>query len=93
MANTNITPIDRETAASLNPLIGSLFTEDTLDQCSRMVRDLGCFLSAIDNASDGQEAHLGSLYLICDPIAAALKYEIGNPRLCSGNTKAKAEAA
>ena len=80
----NATPIDRKTASNLNPLIG-IFTEDTLDQCSRMVMNLGYLLSAIDNPPEGTEPHFGNLYLLFNPIAAALEYEAANPTLCASN--------
>lgn len=81
------TPIDRETASRINPLISELFTEDTLDQCARLVRDLGYFLSQVDNPPEGTEPRFGNLYLITSPIAAALDYEVANPHLTSGNQK------
>lgn len=80
----NAATIDRETAQNLNPLIG-LFTEDTLDQCSRMVQDLGYLLSQIDNPPEGTEPSFGNLYLLFNPIAAALEYEAANPTLCASN--------
>lgn len=83
----NATIIDRETASTINPLISSLWTEDTLDQCSRMVRHLGYLLSQIDNPPEGTEPHFGNLYLLCLPIAAALDYEAANPLMTSGNMK------
>jgi len=82
----NAPTIDRETASNLNPLIG-IFTEDTLDQCSRMVMNLGYLLSAIDNPPEGTEPQFGNLYLLFNPIAAALKYETENPSLCARNAK------
>lgn len=78
----NATTIDRETASNLNPLIG-IFTEDTLDQCSRMVMNLGYLLSSIDNPPEGTETQFGNLYLLFNPIAAALEYESANPHNCN----------
>lgn len=72
------TPIDRETASKLNPLI-EIFTEDTLSQCSRMVQSIGYLLSQIDSQSEEAELYFGNLYLLCNPISAALNYEIKNP--------------
>lgn len=74
---------DRETASRLNPLISELFTEDTLDQCSRMVQTLGYLLSQIDTPPEGTEPHFGNLYLLFNPIAAALFYESENAYLAA----------
>ncbi len=77
------TPIDRKTASRLNPLISELFTEDTLDQCARLVRDLGFFISLAECPEGNAEPRFGSLYLITQPIAAALFYESENAYLAA----------
>lgn len=75
------TPIDRETASRINPLISELFTEDTLDQCARLVRDLGYFLSQVESPDGDTKPRFGSVYMITLPIAAALLYETENAYL------------
>ncbi len=72
--------VDRAAASAINPLVG-IFTQDTLDNLSRVVSDLGYLLSQIDSPPDGSEPRFGSLYLLCGTISAALKYESENPHL------------
>lgn len=74
---------DRETASRLNPLISELFTEDTIDQCARLVRDLGFFISQIEDPEGNHAPRFGNLYLITQPIAAALFYESENAYLAA----------
>lgn len=76
----NSAPIGRAVASAINPLIGS-FTEDSLDNLSRMVNDLGYLLSQVDNPPGGSEPSFGGLYLLCGTISVALKYESENPHL------------
>ena len=78
-------PVDRATAARLNPLIGHLFTEDTLCQVSAIVSDIGYLLSAIAQPNTTAEPEFRSLYLFCNVIRSALDYEISNPRLTGAN--------
>lgn len=72
------TPIDRATAHKINPLVSSLWTEDTLDSLAGVVDDLGYFLSIAADPPEGQEPHFGRLYLIFSAIAGALAYEAEN---------------
>ena len=74
-------PVDRKVAHSLNPLIGIIFTEDTLLQVSSVISDMGFMLSSVAKPSEGYEPQFRSLYLFCDVIAAALDYEVSNQRL------------
>lgn len=82
---TEAPPVDRETAARLNPLISSIWTEDTLHQLAGVVRDLGYYLSILNDVPEGHEPHFGNLYLLFGPIESALAYEATNPRLCGKN--------
>ena len=71
----NISSVDRETANRLNPLIGAGMIEDTLDGCARVIDDLGYLLSAIAHPEKGAEPSFGDLFLVCNVVSAALKYE------------------
>ena len=77
--------IDRATAARLNPLIGQVFTQDTLLQVSAIVSDIGYLLSAIAQPNTTTEPEFRSLYLFCNVISSALDYEISNPRLAGAS--------
>jgi hypothetical protein len=83
---TQATTIDRATASRINPLISQFTTEDTLIHVSRLVVDIAYFLSLIEPHEDSGP-HLGTMYLVFEPIAAALNYEIDNPKLARKKTK------
>lgn len=74
------TPVDRETASKINPLISNLWTEDTLHSLSGMVLTLGYLLSQVDSPPEGTEPCFGSLWMLCGPIASALEWETDNIR-------------
>jgi hypothetical protein len=86
MSQAQALPVDRETASSLNPLIGTLFTEDTLRQVSSIVSDMGYLLSVVANPPDRTDPEFRSLYLFCNVIASAIDYELSNPRLAGAST-------
>lgn len=69
------TPVTREVAATINPLINSFCQTDTLQSCASVVTDLGYMLYSLNHLADGHEAELGEIYLFCNVIAAALKFE------------------
>lgn len=70
--------VDRATAHKLNPLVSSLWTEDTLDSLSGVIDDMGYFLSMVANQPEGQDPHFGRLYLLFGAISAAVAYEVDN---------------
>ena len=70
-----ISSVDRAMANRLNPLIGAGMIEDTLDGCARVIDDSGFLLSAIARPKEGAEPSFGDLFLVCNVISAALKYE------------------
>lgn len=67
--------VDRETASRINPLISSLWTEDTLHSMSSVVLELGYLISA----SDGAPEHL---FRVFETVAAALAWETDNIVSC-----------
>lgn len=71
---TNEVKIDRETAAKINPLISSLWTEDTLANISSIVYELGYI------ASSAAEVETANLFHLFAAIAAALQWETDNIR-------------
>lgn len=68
--------VSRAVASKLNPLIGSLNNGhlDTLNDCSRLIRDLGYAVS-ISSSTCSDIDIATSLYLITGAVAAALDYE------------------
>jgi len=81
-------PIGRAAASIINPPIGS-FTEDSLDNLSRMVDDLGYLLAQFESPRAGVEPRIGSLYLFCGAISAALEYESENPHLAAADKEVR----
>jgi len=71
----DISTVDRATANRINPIIGAAMMADTLDGCARVIDDLGYLLSAIARPKEGAEPSFGDLFLVCNVISAALKYE------------------
>ena len=82
------TPIDRNTANLINPLIGSVCTEDTLYAVQSMVSSMGYLLSIVENPPPGTEPTFGEIYHFFNVISSALDYEIENLRPC-GESLAK----
>ncbi|MBL8438408.1 MAG: hypothetical protein JNM61_09435 [Zoogloeaceae bacterium] len=78
--------ITRQTASEINPLISSLWTEDTLDGLARMVLTLGYLLSEVENPGESSDPSFGNLYLLFGPIAAALRIEASAPCLATPGT-------
>lgn len=70
--------ITRKTASEINPLIGTLYTEDTLDALAMMVSTLGYLLSEVENPKENTDPSFGNLHLLFGPIAAALRFESEN---------------
>lgn len=80
MAEQNVTQIapppesvklDRETAANINPLIGSMGIEDTLSSVSGAVLELGYIVGDTDLAR-------GNMFRFFEVVSAALKWELKN---------------
>lgn len=82
--------IGREEAANLNPLISSLWTEDTLAVCARTISSLGTLISCTSNDVDYDQ---GGLFLVFETITAALRYESRNVRSADVERKKKAGGA
>lgn len=66
------TSIDRETASSLNPFIGTHSTEDSLDAVAGTLTELGCLLTSADSPEPS------NLWWIFQSMACALTWESGN---------------
>jgi hypothetical protein len=69
---SNATPVDREAASKINPLISNLWTEDTLDAAAATVFELGYL------ATGQRDLAVGNLYHLFSAIAAALTWERDN---------------
>lgn len=63
--------VDRETASRINPLISSVWTEDTLNTVASVVYEIGCMVSETELAKD-------HVFAIFDSAAAALRWERDN---------------
>lgn len=68
---TNEVKVDRDIASKINPLISSLWTEDTLDATRSVIFELGYILSTTEFAIE-------NLFHIFSVIAAALEWERDN---------------
>lgn len=68
---TNEVKIDRDTASKINPLISSLWTEDTLDAARLAIYELGYILTTTELAIE-------NLFHIFGVIASALEWERDN---------------
>lgn len=68
---TNEVKVDRDTAAKINPLISSLWTEDTLDAAHSVIYELGYIVTTT-------ELGIKNLFYIFGVIAAALEWERDN---------------
>lgn len=66
------TPVDRETASSLNPFIGTFSTEDSLEAISGTLTELGCLLTSADSPEPA------NLWWIFQSMACALSWESRN---------------
>ena len=64
--------LDRNTVSALNPFIG-INTEETLDQCSGVISDIGYVLSA--SSQSGIEMDIANLFRVFETIYFAMKYE------------------
>lgn len=53
-------PIDRATAARINPLISDISQKDTLSNCAELVRALGAAASTADEAACSQMFRLAN---------------------------------
>ncbi|WP_301101101.1 hypothetical protein [Propionivibrio sp.] len=76
--------ISREAASRINPIIGSLFTEDTLEAASSLLKSVDALMLQLDDI----DVPASGLYPLFSIIAAAIDYEKENPRL-SGCGRAK----
>lgn len=74
------TPVDRETASRLNPLISNLWTADTLDTVAVAIDELGHIVS-------DTELSIKYVFVLFSAAAAALAWERDNIRLPSHATK------
>lgn len=63
--------VDRETAARINPLIGSSWTEDTLDNVANVLYEIGYMVAETDLAK-------GNVFRVFEVAAAALEWERTN---------------
>lgn len=63
--------VDRETASQINPLISSIWTEDTLDAVAAVVYEIGFMISETELAKD----HVFRVFEAC---TAALQWERNN---------------
>lgn len=68
---TPVPVIDRDTAAKINPLISSLWTEDTLDSAASVVYELGYLITTTELARE-------NLFHVFGVVAAALEWEREN---------------
>lgn len=68
---TDAPVIDRATAAKINPLISSLWTEDTLDSAASVVYGLGYIVTTTELAIE-------NLFHVFGAVAAALEWERDN---------------
>lgn len=84
-SSSNPAKIDRSTAAKINPLISDVYTEDTLERVSAVLRDLAVIQSYQEE--ENIEIPTSKMHLILALLAAALEYEIKNPRLESQTKK------
>lgn len=66
------TPVDRDTASRINPLISTLWTEETLDNAAFTVFELGYL------ATGQNDLATDNLYHLFAAIAAALRWEREN---------------
>lgn len=71
---------NREIASILNPLISALWTEETLDNVSAVITDLGFFISLCEEDISGNEPRFGQMWRLLGTCAAALNYESANGR-------------
>ncbi len=69
---TNEVAVDRATAARINPLISIGYTEDTLDQCSEVIRLVGSLASHDTGASSDY------LWLVFLVVVRAMEWERDN---------------
>lgn len=67
--------VDRETASRINPLISSLWTEDTLHSMAAVVYELGYMITETELAHD-------NMFHVFGAIAAALEWEVDNIASC-----------
>lgn len=66
------TPVDRETASSLNPFIGTHSTEDSLEAVAATLTELGCLLTSADSPEPA------NLWWLFATMASALAWESEN---------------
>lgn len=66
-------PIDRATAARINPLISGISQKDTLANCAEIVRALGTVASTADEAACSQMFRLANAVVAA--AAAAVEFE------------------
>jgi hypothetical protein len=69
---TNEVKVDRATASKINPLISSLWTEDTIDSLSDVIYELGYI------AVSEHDLATANLFHLFGAIAAALEWEAEN---------------
>lgn len=63
--------VDRETASRINPLISSIWTEDTLDLVAAVVSEVGHMIAETEMAKE-------HIYAVFGAAAAALEWERDN---------------
>lgn len=65
--------LDRDTASYLNPFIGSN-TAETLNNCERVISDLGYVVSVSEKA--GLQTSWPDLFRVFEAITVAMRYEV-----------------
>jgi len=90
---SKLSGVDREAAAAINPLIGALWTEDTLENLSGVVTDLGSLASIAARTEPSGAESLTRLWLLFDTVSAALDYEAENIRSAKLSRKEKIRMA
>lgn len=68
---SNDTKVDRKTASRINPLISSIWTEDTLDTVASVIYEIGFMVSETNLAKE-------HTFAVFDAISAALRWEVDN---------------
>lgn len=66
------TPVDRETASSLNPFIGTQCTQDSLDAVAETLVEIGCLLTSADSPEPAR------LWWLFSAMASAMAWESRN---------------
>lgn len=83
--NQEALAVDRSVASAINPLIGSLWTEDTLAAVSSVVYELGFMVAETELAKE-------NTFRIFEAAAAALWWECENIHSCRLARLAKEES-